>query len=81
MKLHAEKDIWQEVRNAERQHGDRAEEQLARKINDLTARQRFEEASFWSAVAARLKELHEIKFPGSSVLPLLVNPADSGRSS
>lgn len=80
VKLHAEKDIWREARNAERRHGDHAEDRLAQKIHELTAKQQFEEASFWSAVAARLKELHEIKLPGSSVLPLLVNPAGNGRS-
>ncbi len=42
MKLHAGKDVWQDVRNAERQHGDQAEERLAAKIHELTEKQRFE---------------------------------------
>jgi hypothetical protein len=77
----SEEDIWAEVRAAERRHGDRAEAELVRRIHDLTAAERFEEASFWSAVAARLKQLHDIKLPGPSVLPKLLNEIDNGKAS
>ncbi|WP_349681340.1 DUF6961 family protein [Sphingopyxis sp. UBA6723] len=69
------------MRAAERQHGDRAEAELARRIHELTAAEQFDEASFWSAVAARLKQLHDIKLPGPSVLPKLLNEIDSGKTS
>ncbi|WP_414711692.1 DUF6961 family protein [Sphingopyxis sp. UBA6734] len=81
MRSFSEKDIWAEVRAAERQHGDRAEAELARRIHELTAAEQFDEASFWSAVAARLKQLHDIKLPGPSVLPKLLNEIDSGKTS
>lgn len=82
MRSLSEKDIWAEVRAAERRYGDRAEAELARRIHALTAAEQFEEASFWSAVAARLKHLHDIKLPGSAVLPkLLLDEIDGDRSS
>lgn len=81
MKLFAEKDIWAEVRAAERRHVDRAEAELARRIHDLTAAEQFEEASFWSVVTAHLKHLYDIKLTGPSVLPKLLNEIDNGKAS
>ncbi|MGH6696256.1 hypothetical protein [Sphingopyxis sp.] len=78
MKSHTEQDIWEQVREAERLHGDQAETQLAKRIHQLTAKKQFEEASFWAAAAARLKDLHDIKLPGQTVLPELLNPTDGG---
>lgn len=80
MKSHSERDVWQEVRKAERLHGDQAEVRLAQRIDELIKTKHFEEASFWSAVADRLKDLHAIKLPGSSVLPALMTPTHSGRT-
>lgn len=67
MKLRTEKDIWDEVRKAERAHGDQAELVLIQRILDLTEAKEFEDASFWAAVAARLKNLHDIKLPGQAL--------------
>jgi hypothetical protein len=81
VKAHSEKDIWDQVREAERRHGDKAEAELAARIHELTTRQHFEEASFWAAVAARLKDLHEIKLPGQTILPALLNTPGGSRAS
>jgi hypothetical protein len=81
VKSHSEKDVWDQVREAERRHGDQAEAILAQRIHELTGKRQFEEASFWSAVAARLKDLHDIKLPGPTVLPMLLNTPDGGRTS
>lgn len=80
VKSHSEKDVWDQVREAECRHGDRAEVRLAQRIHELTATKQFEEVSFWSAVAARLKDLHDIKLPGPTVLPMLLNTTDDGRT-
>lgn len=70
---HSEKDVWDQVREAERRHGDQAEAELVQRILELTATKKFDEASFWAAVAARLKDLHNIKLPDPTVLPTLLN--------
>lgn len=80
VKSHSEKDVWDQVREAERRHGDQAEAKLVQRIHELTATKQFEEASFWSAVAARLKDLHDIKFPGPTVLPTLLNTTEGNRT-
>jgi hypothetical protein len=80
VKSHSEKEIWEQVREAERLHGDQAEAQLAKRIHELTAKKQFEEASFWAAAAARLKDLHDIKLPGPTVLPELLNTTDGSRT-
>jgi hypothetical protein len=80
VKSHSEKDVWDQVREAERRYGDQAEAQLAQRIHELTATKQFEEASFWSAVAARLKDLQDIKLPGATVLPMLLGTTDGGRA-
>jgi hypothetical protein len=51
VKSHSEKDVWQEVRKAERLHGDKAEVRLAERIDELTRTKDFEKVSFWSALA------------------------------
>ena len=51
MKSHSDKGVWQEVRKAERLHGDKAEVRFAQRIDELTRTKEFEKASFWSAVA------------------------------
>lgn len=81
VKSHSEKDIWNEVREAERRYGDQAETELAKRIHQLTAGKRFEEASFWSAVAARLQDLHDIKLPGPTILETHLEPSDGGSMS
>lgn len=81
VKSHSEKDIWDQVREAERRHGDQAEAELAKRIHELTARKQFEEASFWSAVAARLQNLHDIKLPGPTILQTLLGTTDGTRVS
>lgn len=81
VKSHSEQDIWNEVREAERRYGDRAETELAKRIHQLTAGRRFEEISFWSAVAARLQNLHDIRLPGPTTLETLLEPADGGSMS
>lgn len=78
VKSHSENDVWDQVRKAERLHGDQAEAELALRIQELIATKQFEEARFWSTVAARLKDLHDIKLPGPSVLPKLVITNDGG---
>lgn len=80
MKSHSEKDVWDQVRDAERRYGDQAETVLAQRINELTAAKAFDEVSFWSTVAARLQCLHDIEFPGRSVLPKLLDATDDGQN-
>lgn len=80
VKSHSEKDVWDQVREAERRHGDQAEARLAQRIHELTAAKQFEEASFWSNVAARLRDLHDIKLPGPTVLPMLLSTTGGDRT-
>jgi hypothetical protein len=76
VKSHSENEVWDRVRDAERQFGDEAEATIAQRIHELTAAREFDEASFWSAVAARLKDLHSIRFPEKTVLPALLDASD-----
>ncbi len=79
MKSHSDNQIWDCVRDAERQFGDEADARIAQRIHELTMAREFDEAAFWSAVAARLKDLHSIRLPGQTVLPALLGT--SGRHS
>lgn len=76
MKSHSENEVWNCVRDAESRFGDEAEARIAQRIHELTMAREFDEASFWSAVAARLKDLHSIRFPGQTVLPALLGMSD-----
>lgn len=80
MNSHSDKDVWEEVRKAERLFGDEADDRIADHILKLTLAEDHEKASFWSAVAVRLKELHAIKLPNSSVLPTIMNPTKGDRT-
>lgn len=73
MKSHSDKDVWEEVRNAERLFGDQAEDRIADHIHKLALAKNQDEAAFWESVAARLKDLHNIKLPKASVLPKILN--------
>lgn len=79
MKSHSENEVWDCVREAESQFGDEAEAVIAKRIHELTAAREFTEATFWSAVAARLKDLHRIRFPEKTVLPALLDASDNRR--
>jgi len=56
-----EDEVWERVREAERRYGEEAELILTRRIDELIATSDFDQASIWCAVAARLKDLHNIK--------------------
>jgi hypothetical protein len=72
VKSYSEDDVWTSVRDAESRHGDAAEAAIAQRIDNLTIAGEFDQISFWSAVAERIKDLHCIRLPERTVLPDLL---------
>ncbi len=63
----ADHDLWGQALAIESQYGDRGPEVLAQRSVELRKAREFQEAEFWSEVAACLTDLHAIRcgFPSA----------------
>ena len=64
MGMRADRDLWGQALAIESRYGDRGLEVIARKVDELGRAGQYSDAEFWSEVAARLTELHSIRWPG-----------------